>query len=206
MTSSPEVTPGHDDEGHAHLTEPLIWDADHRCLQHGGMAQQRVLDLCRVGIEASDDEHVLDAADDAQPARCVQLSEVPGAKPAVRRQHLARLLGVVEVPRHDAAAAEQHLAGLPGLDFVAVVGDEPQFEARPRPAHRGGDSLGIVVFGRGARGARLGESVAGDDVREGELVSDATDELHGDVGRAGDGNAQGREVVVAACGWSRIDW
>ena len=108
--------PGHDDEGHAHLPEPLVGDADHRGLLHGGMAQQRVLDLGRVGVEAPDDEHVLDATHDAEPAGLVQLAEVTGAQPAVRRQHLARLLGVVEVARHDAAAAEQHLARLPGPD------------------------------------------------------------------------------------------
>ena len=137
--------PGHDDEGHAHLAQPLIGDADHRGLLHGGVPQQRVLDFGGVGVEAPDDEHVLDPADDAEAAGLVQLAEVPGAQPAVRRQHLRRLLGVVEVARHDAAAAEQHLARLPGLDVVAVLADDAQLEARPRPAHGGGDGLGVVV-------------------------------------------------------------
>ena len=152
MMSSPETSPGHDDEGHAHLAEPLVGDADHRGLLHRWVPQQRVLDLGRVGVEPPDDEHVLDAADDAEPAGLVDLAEVAGAQPAVGREHLGRLVRVVEVARHDAAAAEQHLARLPGLDVPTVLADDAQLEARARPAHRRGDRLGIVALRRRAGG------------------------------------------------------
>ena len=187
-----------DDEGHAHLTQPVVGDADHRGLLHGGMPQQRVLDLGGVGVEAADDEHVLDPTHDAEPAGLVDLAEVTGAQPAVVRQHLLRLLGVVEVPRHDAAAAEQHFARLPGLDVHAALTDDAQLEPGPWPAYRRGHRLGIVALGRGAGGPGLGEAVAGDDVREGKLLVDPADQLHRDVGRAGHRHAQRREVVLRA--------
>ena len=60
--------------------------------------------------------------------------------------------------------------------------------------------LGVVVGRGGRRGAALGEAVAGDDDRERQLVDDAADQLDRDVGGAGDGDPQGRQVVVAAVG------
>ena len=90
---------GHDDEGHAHLAQPLVGDADHGGLLHGGMPQQGVLDLGGVGVEPPDDEHVLDPSDDAQAAGVVHDAEVARAEPAVGTEDLRRLVGVVQVAR-----------------------------------------------------------------------------------------------------------
>ena len=80
--------PGHD-EGHADLAEPLVGDADHRRLLHVGVAQQVVLDLGRVGVEAADDEHVLGPARRSAGSRASSSdAEVAGAQPAVGRQRL----------------------------------------------------------------------------------------------------------------------
>ena len=198
--SSPETSSGHHDEGHAHLAQPLVGDADHRGLLHGGVPQQGVLDLGRVGVEPPDDEHVLDPPDDAQAAGVVHDAEVARAEPAVGTEHLGRLVGVVQVAGHDAAAAEQHLARLPGLDVAPTLADDAHLEARARPAHGGGDRLGVVVGRRRAGGAALREPVPGDDLREGELVVDPADQLDGDVGRAGHRHAQGGEVVPRRVG------
>ena len=116
-------------------------------------------------------------------------------------EHLGRLFGVVEVAGHDAAAAEQHLARLA----------RPRRRGRPRRrcAPRTPDAAGPRWWrsprhrrrlGRRAGGATLGQPVAGDDLREGKLVVDAADQLDGDVGRAGHGHAQRREVVPGAVG------
>ena len=82
------------------------------------MTHQRVLDLGRVGVEAPDDEHVLDAADDAQSPGRVDDPQVARAQPPLGRQHLGRLGGIVEVAGHHAAAAQQHLARLARRDVV----------------------------------------------------------------------------------------
>ena len=88
--------------------------------------------------------------------------------------------------------------GSPGGTSRRSDVDDPQLEARPGPTDGGGDRLGVVAGRGGRRGAALGEAVAGDHHREGELVEDAADQLHRDVGGAGDGDPQAREVVVAA--------
>ncbi len=137
-----------DDERHADLAEPLVGDADHRGLLDVGMAQQRVLDLGRVGVEAADDEHVLRPADDAQAPGVVDHAEVAGAQPAVGRQRLRGRLGIVEVVRHDAAAAQQDLAGLARRHVAALAVDDAQLEAGPGPADRRGDRLDVVVRAR----------------------------------------------------------
>ena len=49
-------------EGHAHLAQALVGDADHRRLADVRVPEQGVLDLGRVGVEAADDEHVLGPA------------------------------------------------------------------------------------------------------------------------------------------------
>ena len=68
---------------------------------------------------------------------------------------------------------------------------------RGRPDRRG-DRLRVVAGRGGRRGAALGEAVPGDHHGERQLVEDAADELDRDVGGTGDGDAQAREVVVAA--------
>ena len=55
---------GHD-EGAADLAPAVVGNADHRHLAHGGMFDQRGLDLDRIDVLAARDEHVLLAANDA---------------------------------------------------------------------------------------------------------------------------------------------
>ena len=107
---------------------------------------------------------------------------------------------IVEIPGHDAPPPEQDLPGRPGGHVVPVVVDDAQFEAGPGPPHRGGDGLDVVTGRGGRRGAAFGEPVAGDDGREGELVVEPADELDGDVGGAGDGHPQRRQVVAVPIG------
>ena len=87
----------------------------------------------------------------------------------------------------------------PGCDVAATLADDAHLEARAGPAHGGGDRFGVVLGRRGAGGAALRQPVPGDDLREGELVVDPADQLHGDVGRAGHRHAQGGEIVPRPC-------
>ena len=85
MMSSPRhlgAGTGHH-EGHAHLAEARVGNADHRRLAEIGVAQETVLDLRRVGVEPADDEHVLPAPDDAEAAGLIDHPEVTGAQPTV---------------------------------------------------------------------------------------------------------------------------
>jgi hypothetical protein len=111
MSGDRSRRPRHD-KGHADLAQALVGDADHRRLGDVGVAQQRVLDLGRIGVEAADDEHVLGPADDAQaagrrstspmsPVRSHPSDESAWPWPRDRRGS-----------RHDAAAAQHHLTRL----------------------------------------------------------------------------------------------
>ena len=70
--------------------------------------------------------------------------------------------------------------------------------ARPEVVGDGLGGVALPAHGDGAGG--LGEPVGGEDGGEGELAAHAVDELDGDHGRAGDGQAQAREVVVGTPG------
>ena len=76
------------------------------------MTEQQVLDLGRVGVEPADDEHVLDAADDAEVAVGVEHAEVAGVQVAVGVERGRGGVGVVEVAAHHGLAAHAHLARL----------------------------------------------------------------------------------------------
>ena len=86
------------------------------------VAQQQVLDLGRVRVEAADDEHVLDPADDAQVAVGVEGAEVAGVQPAVGVDRGRGRLRVVEVAAHHGVAAHEDLARLARRGVGARLG------------------------------------------------------------------------------------
>ena len=108
-----------------------------------------------------------------------------------------RLLGLVVVGAHHVVAPYHDLSGLAPRHLLALVVDDQHLDAGDGPARGGGDRLGVVIVAaHGGDAARLGEAVPGDDGLERELPPHAQDELDGDGGGAGDGQAQRRDVVV----------
>src|SRR5205823_14787883 len=106
---------------------------------------QSVLDFRWVDVDAADDEHVLDPADDAQAAAVVDHTEVTGAQPSVRRQGLCRRVRVVEVTGHDRLAADDDLTRFARGDVAASAVGDADLEPRAGPAHGGGDGLEVVL-------------------------------------------------------------
>ena len=70
------------DERRTDLAKTLIGHADHGHLSDRGMFGQECLNLCRVRIESTDDEHVALAVDDGQIALRVEASDVTRVQPA----------------------------------------------------------------------------------------------------------------------------
>ena len=172
------------------------------------VAQQEVLDLGRVGVEAADDEHVLDAPDDAQVAVGVERAEVAGVQPAVGVDRGRGRLGVVEVAAHHGLAAHDDLARLAGRGVGArrrrPCGPRSPATARRRSSAMCSKSSSGWLPGDGAR---FGEPVPGEDALERQLLADAPDELDRDVGRAGHRERAGSRCRDAArSGWSSSDW
>ena len=130
-----------DDERHADLAQAFVGDADHRGLLDVGVAEEGVLDLGRVGVEAADDEHVLDPPDDPEASAVIDDTEVAGPQPPVGGERVGGRLRIVEIARHHRGAPQHDLAGLAGGDVVALVVDDAELEAGPGPAHRRGHRL-----------------------------------------------------------------
>jgi hypothetical protein len=77
-------------------------------LPDGRMFQQQALDLRGMAVEAADDEHVLLAPDDAQPAAIGELAQVAGVHHPTASMASAVGRRVVEVALHHAVAANQN--------------------------------------------------------------------------------------------------
>ena len=93
------------------LAHALVGHADHRDLTDRRVGEQHVLDLGRVHVEAADDDHVLQPADDAHVAALVHRGEVAGVQEAALVDRRGRRLRIVEVALHHAVAAHEQLAG-----------------------------------------------------------------------------------------------
>src|SRR5580704_9619635 len=76
------------------------------------------------------DDQLLEAAHDPQPSLLVEPAEVPGADPAVGREHPRRLLRTIAVAAAHDPGAHQYLAG--GAGFRR----DPDLAAGQRPADR----------------------------------------------------------------------
>src|ERR1700712_3213529 len=109
------------DERLADLPEAIIGHADNRGLRHRRVFGQEALDLGGIGIEAANDEHVLLATHDAQPARVGELAEIAGVQPTVVIDRVSRCDRVVEVALHHAVATHQYFAVLGDADLDAVA-------------------------------------------------------------------------------------
>jgi hypothetical protein len=72
-----------DDDGVDALAPVGVRKADDGALGDGGMEGDGVLDLSRIDVLATGDDHVLEAVDDVEVALIVEVSAVAGVHPAV---------------------------------------------------------------------------------------------------------------------------
>ena len=63
-----------------------VGHADRCGLEHGGVAEQRLVDLARRDVLAALDDQLLDAAGDEEEAVGVAVPQVAGAQPPVGRE------------------------------------------------------------------------------------------------------------------------
>ena len=74
---------GPEDHDGAHLlAQCRIGDADHGAVGHGGVLEQRRLDLHRVDVLAAPDDHVLGPIDDVDEVVRIEPGDVAGVEPA----------------------------------------------------------------------------------------------------------------------------
>ena len=97
-----------------HLAPLLVGHADDGDAGDPVDVVDEVLDFGRVDVLAARDDHVLEPVRDVEVAVGVEIAEVAGAEPAVRRERAGRRLGEVEVAREDVRAGDLDLADRAG--------------------------------------------------------------------------------------------
>ena len=85
------------------------------------MADHDALDLGGIGVEATDDVHVLLPIGDPQVAVVAQDADVPRAEPPLLVDRLLRRRRILEVLLHDVEALHQDLTGFVRRDGLASV-------------------------------------------------------------------------------------
>ena len=94
------------DAGEQPLAEFVVGNAEHRAVAHAVHADQRVLDLGRIDVDAARDHHVALAVAQEQIAVLVEVADVADADEAVAAGLGARLgLAVIVEIRHRRSAA-----------------------------------------------------------------------------------------------------
>ena len=137
-----------DDEGLRHLAEVLVVDADRRGLGHGRMRSERVLDLARVDVEATDDHDILLAIDERQRAIGAVHRDVAGVQPAVT-QGVRRLVGHLPVAAHHLWPTNQQLTRAPRRNVLAGIEiDAAHIGTRDRRADASRDGSACVSVER----------------------------------------------------------
>ena len=183
--------------GAADFAHALIGDADHGDLGDVWVLSHQALNLCRIAVEAADDEHVFEPVGNAQIAALVEHADVAGVQPAVGVNRFQRRRFVVKVTLHHVVAAQQHLARLAGGDGVAVFIDAAHLGAGHGAAAGGGDGLGTVAgVTNGGTAAALGQAVGGGDVGNAQFFTHPRNQHRRHRGRASDGHAQRRNVEI----------
>src|SRR4029077_2985445 len=105
-----------------------------RDLYEVGMAQQHLLDLARIDVAATADDHVLGPVAQRQKPVLVKAAEIAGVQPAAA-QGLGTGRRVLPVALHDAVAAGDDLADFAGREFaVALVDDFDEDSGARHPA------------------------------------------------------------------------
>ena len=92
------------------LTVLLVVDADHRRLRYLGVRRQRLLHLDRIDVLTAGDDHLVVAADDEQPPRVIEVTDI-----ARRHEALVEILGL-------AGGVAVELGGVADVDAADLAG------------------------------------------------------------------------------------
>ena len=88
------------DDGEDLLAPSFIGDSDHRGLGYRGMREEQLLDLARIDVQATADDHVLQPAGHPQVATLVHRADVTHVQPAISVDRAGRCIGHLVVAQH----------------------------------------------------------------------------------------------------------
>src|SRR6202044_385510 len=92
------------------------------------------LDLARIDVFATADDHVLDPPDDVAVAGLINHAEITGMHPTLGVDRLGRALRIVPVAQHHRIAAGADLAGNAARRHLAGLIDDLHLQMRLHPA------------------------------------------------------------------------
>src|SRR6478752_5518653 len=143
------------------LPHVVVGDAEHRGVGDVGVGQQLALDLGRVDVHATRDDHVGLAVTEEQVALFVQVADVADGEEAVGVVRVVGLGLVALVLEVAGGHLHPHGAGRPRLALLTVVVDDLERRVRPDRADGAGE---LQPLGRGGeRATTLGRAVVLDD-------------------------------------------
>ncbi len=136
------------DRGDHFLAEVGVLDPDTGDLGDRRVLVEGLLDLPRVDVVATADDHLLLAVDDEEVAVLIDPRHVAGEQPAVPH-HLRGRVRAIPVALHHGVAPDRDLADLSGGQVVAVVVDDLHLDASDGGPDRARLSLALgMVEGR----------------------------------------------------------
>src|SRR2546421_8419665 len=177
----PEPDPGHD------LFAVLgVGNANDLYVAHVGVRVEELLDLARVDVLASANDHVLDPADDVDVAVLVHGGQVAGVHPAPAVHGLRRPFRLLLVAEHDRVAAGEQFARLPPgrRGAAAGIGDLDLDVGVDPPDARNPLVQLVVRSGLGRHRRCLGHAVTDGDLGHVHGRYDLLHDLDG-AGRSG---------------------
>src|SRR5437588_7683694 len=154
------------DERMHRLAPDPIGHADDGTFGYRWMPVQDILDLSRIDVVATGDDHFLFAIDDSVETLLVDARQVTGGAPAFAHG-LLRCNRIVPITRHDMVAANDDLAHLAGRNAAAGVVHQPDpytdgdTSGRANAGAKAGNWIGEVFMLRKnqVRMRRFGQSV-----------------------------------------------
>src|SRR3954451_20371596 len=111
------------DDGDHGLAPLLIRHTDHGYVAQPGEVRQGTLDLGRVHVLPTGDDHVLEPVDDEQAFILVEVADVAGMEPALCIEGSTGRLWVLPVARSDVRAPDGGLAALALGHRLVVAGE-----------------------------------------------------------------------------------
>src|SRR5215472_16672446 len=133
-----------DHDGLDSLAPALVWHTDHSDVRDRGMVGEDALQLRRVDVLPTGDDHVLDPVTDVYEPVSVDAAGVARVEPASPDYRLG-VLRAPPVPLHDSDPAVDHLADIAGRDLVVQRIDHLNLGAEHRPP-AGQQPLAAVIL------------------------------------------------------------
>ena len=100
-----------------------VWDADDRDLSYGGVGGENILDLNRIDVKATRDDHILTASDDGQIAILCLNPDVAGPVETVSKC-IAGRSRVPPVFSHDLIALHEQFTRDPDRNVLSLLVDD----------------------------------------------------------------------------------